>query len=95
MVAGNLSPSAVSLSKGQNLKATALIPELMERIVNKTGIMEKQPGKMTEPELRAWKADSFQRARQYLFSIGQPLVYYQKDGTPVAEYKDGRIEKLK
>jgi hypothetical protein len=67
----------------------------MEQMVNKTGIMEKQPGKMTESELKEWKADSFLRAKQYLFSIGQPLVYYQKDGTPVAEHEDGRIERLK
>lgn len=64
-------------------------------MVNKTGLMGKQPGVMTELELVEWKADSFERAKQYLFSIGQPLVYYQKDGTPVAEYKDGRIERLK
>ncbi|MCF2488293.1 hypothetical protein [Dyadobacter sp. CY347] len=56
--------------------------------------MVKRPAKMDATELREWKKKSYERAREYLFSIGQPLVYYKKDGTPVAEYPDGRIENL-
>nr|WP_295934188.1 hypothetical protein [uncultured Dyadobacter sp.] len=64
----------------------------MDRIVNKSGIMKKRPSVMTANELMEWKREAFERAKAYLFSIGQPLVYFQKDGTAVAEYADGRIE---
>ncbi|WP_221394034.1 hypothetical protein [Dyadobacter sp. NIV53] len=66
----------------------------MEEIIIRKGIMVKSPGKMTALELKDWKHKSYQRAKDYLFSIGQPLVYYLQDGTPVAEYFDGRIERL-
>ena len=66
----------------------------MNDVACKTGIMVKRPAKMDASELSEWKEKSFERARDYLFSIGQPLVYYKKDGSPVAEYSDGRIENL-
>lgn len=66
----------------------------MNDITYKKGLMVKRPGIMTASELKEWKQKSYERAREYLFSIGQPLVYYQQDGTPVAEYKDGRIETI-
>lgn len=53
--------------------------------------MQKRPGKMNMDELRQWKKDSYERAKTYLFSIGQPLVYYTADGKAVAEYEDGTI----
>lgn len=67
----------------------------MEDIITKVGIMTKYPDDMDASELKEWKIESYERAKKYLFSIGQPLVYYQKDGTPVAEYEDGRIEPLR
>lgn len=60
-------------------------------VVTKTGLMQKRPGKMNMDELRQWKKDSYERARAYLFSIGQPLVYYNSDGQAVAEYEDGTV----
>ena len=60
----------------------------------KVGIMVKHPHSMTAFEYKEWKQQAFERAKAYLFSIGQPLVYYQNDGTPVAEYEDGRIEAI-
>ena len=57
----------------------------------KSGLMQKRPGKMNMEELRQWKKDSYERAKAYLFSIGQPLVYYTADGKAVAEYADGTI----
>ena len=57
--------------------------------------MVKHPDDMNTYELEEWKKKSFERAKAYLFSIGQPLVYYLSDGTPVAEYEDGRIEPVK
>lgn len=60
-------------------------------VVSKTGLMEKRPAKMNVDELRQWKKDSYERAKAYLFSIGQPLVYYNADGRAVAEYEDGTV----
>ncbi|AYD48781.1 hypothetical protein [Arachidicoccus soli] len=56
------------------------------------GMMTKNPIRMTPEELEAWKKERDIYVRQYLFSIGQPLVY-RKDGKIIAEYADGRIEK--
>lgn len=61
-------------------------------MVTKTGLMQKRPAKMSMDELRQWKKDSFERAKAYLFSIGQPLVYYNADGKAVAEYEDGTVK---
>lgn len=59
----------------------------------KKGVMKKKPFDMTDEERAAWEKESSERARAYLFSIGQPLVY-EKDGNMVAEYADGRIENI-
>jgi hypothetical protein len=49
---------------------------------------------MTRTEKKDWTARCEREAREYLFSIGQPLVYRRADGQMVAEYKDGVIEVL-
>ena len=63
------------------------IPE--EELVQK-GKMTKSPFDMTFEEEREWQIQKQLEARDYLFSIGQPLVY-EKDGIMIAEYADGRI----
>ncbi|MGF1637980.1 MAG: hypothetical protein ACFCUU_12965 [Cyclobacteriaceae bacterium] len=55
--------------------------------------MKKQPWKMSPEEKKVWKENMNQEIRSHLFSIGQPLVYY-KDSQMVAEYSDGRIERI-
>jgi hypothetical protein len=62
----------------------------LEEMVRK-GSMIKSPFKMTPEELIVWQQELKVKAREYLFSIGQPLVY-RKDGRMIAEYADGRIE---
>lgn len=64
---------------------------MKNEVVSKTGLMKKRPSKMNGDELRQWKRDSYERAKTYLFSIGQPLVYYNADGKAVAEYEDGTV----
>ena len=59
----------------------------------KKGRMKKFPLLMNPTELEAWEKQEAAYVRNYLFSIGQPLVY-EKDGTMVAEYADGRIKTL-
>jgi hypothetical protein len=49
---------------------------------------------MTRTEKKDWTARCEREAREYLFSIGQPLVHRRADGQMVAEYKDGVIEVL-
>lgn len=66
---------------------------IKEETLIKKGIMKKNPFDMTEEEKKVWKSEASERARTYLFSIGQPLVY-EKNGQLVAEYSDGRIKKL-
>jgi predicted AAA+ superfamily ATPase len=61
----------------------------------KTGKMTKDPRSMSDEERREWERRCAENARNYLFSIGQPLVYKQKDGRTVAEYKDGRIQVIR
>jgi hypothetical protein len=57
------------------------------------GIMKKDPFDMTDQERKVWQKEAADRARIYLFSIGQPLVY-EKDGQMIAEYADGSIKKI-
>lgn len=64
---------------------------MKDDVVSKTGLMEKRPAKMSMDELRQWEKDSYERAKVYLFSIGQPLVCYNADGKAVAEYEDGTV----
>jgi hypothetical protein len=59
----------------------------------KKGRMKKSPLLMNPGELKAWKEQEAAYVRNYLFSIGQPLVY-KKDGVMVVEYADGRIKTL-
>lgn len=55
------------------------------------GRMVKDPQTMTPAEHAEWQLDCAQHVRDYLFSIGQPLVYRRQDGHTVAEHKDGRV----
>lgn len=57
----------------------------------KKGKMTKDPFDMTLQELEVWKEEVKNQTREYLFSIGQPLVY-EKDGQIVVEYADGTIK---
>lgn len=66
--------------------------EVREEIKYKVGTMTKAPHDMNEKELAGWERECAKSARDYLFSIGQPLVYIREDGHTVAEFKDGRIE---
>jgi len=59
----------------------------------KKGRMVKSPSKMQPKELEEWEEKEKAYVRNYLFSIGQPLVY-QKNGKMLAEYADGRIVNL-
>lgn len=61
-----------------------------ETIQYKRGRMTKDPDQMSYAERMAWQERCAQNAREYLFSIGQPLVYKRADGHTVAEYSDGR-----
>ena len=60
----------------------------------RTGKLVKPTNQMSPPELKNWEEQSKKNIKDYLFSINQPLVYYL-EGVPVAEYEDGRIEKLR
>lgn len=66
--------------------------EVKEEIKYKVGTMTKDPFYMNEEELAEWEQECADDAREYLFSIGQPLVYRREDGRFVAEFEDGRIE---
>jgi hypothetical protein len=59
----------------------------------KKGRMKKCPLLMQPAELKIWEEQETAYVRNYLFSIDQPLVY-KKDGIMVAEYADGRIQKI-
>lgn len=45
---------------------------------------------MTIEELKVWERAMQKEAEEYLFSIGQPLVY-RKDGHMIAEHADGTV----
>jgi hypothetical protein len=55
------------------------------------GVMVKDPRDMTDSELAAWVKKCAASAREYLFSINQPLVYVRADGHTIAEYKNGSV----
>jgi hypothetical protein len=63
---------------------------MTDEIEYQKGTMVKDPRDMTNSERAEWQRQCAENARDYLFSIGQPLVYKQPDGHVVAEYKDGR-----
>ena len=56
--------------------------------------MTKSPFDMTFEEEKEWRIQKQAEARDFLFSIGQPLVY-EKDGVMIAEYADGRITRIR
>jgi hypothetical protein len=60
----------------------------------RTGTMTKPTSQMSPSELKKWEEEGNKEIRKYLFSINQPLVYYRGEEI-VAEYKDGRIEKVR
>lgn len=45
---------------------------------------------MSLEEVKAWERDMQKEAVDYLFSIGQPLVY-EKDGQMVAQHANGAV----
>ena len=59
----------------------------------KKGRMKKSPLLMSDGEKKAWELQMSLGIRDYLFSIGQPLVY-KKEGKMIAEYSDGQIKNL-
>ncbi|WP_221391177.1 hypothetical protein [Dyadobacter sp. NIV53] len=63
-----------------------------EDIKYQVGKMVKDPRSMTDKERKVWEIKCAENARDYLFSIGQPLVYKRYDGHTVAEYKNGSIQ---
>ena len=65
----------------------------IREIKYRTGTMTKPTSQMSPTELKKWEEEGNRKIREYLFSINQPLVYYRGEEI-VAEYKDGRIEKL-
>lgn len=67
---------------------------MVSDVAYKTGTMRKEPCEMTDAERIIWQQQCAEDARDYLFSIGQPLVYRNRDGQLVAEYANGRIETL-
>jgi hypothetical protein len=67
---------------------------MVKEIKYRTGRMVKPTSQMSPTELKIWEEDGNKEIRKYLFSINQPLVYYRGEEI-VAEYKDGRIEKVR
>jgi hypothetical protein len=67
---------------------------ITKEIRYRTGTMTKPTSQMSSSELKKWEEEGNKEIRKYLFSINQPLVYYRGEEI-VAEYKDGRIEKVR
>jgi hypothetical protein len=67
---------------------------MVKEIKYRTGTMTKPTSLMSPTEYKDWEEDGKKEIRKYLFSINQPLVYYRGEEI-VAEYKDGRIEKVR
>jgi hypothetical protein len=65
-----------------------------DKIKYRTGTMVKSVWNMTDAEYKIWNENSKNEVKKYLFSIGQPLVYFI-DNKAVAEYSDGSIEYIK
>lgn len=49
---------------------------------------------MSIEEIKAWERAMQKEAEEYLFSIGQPLVY-EKDGRMIAHHADGSISQIR
>lgn len=64
----------------------------LEEMIRK-GTMTKSPFEMMPEERKIRQTEIQTEAREYLFSIGQPLVY-EKDGRMTAAYANGRIKEL-
>lgn len=67
---------------------------IADQIKYRKGSMGKSVFEMSESEFHIWQENNKKNARKYLFSIGQPLVYF-KNNKPVAEFEDGRIDIIK
>jgi len=67
---------------------------MKEEIQFKVGRRTTDPRSMTVDERSKWQQQLAVNARDYLFSIGQPLVY-KRDGHIVAEDKNGRLEVIR
>jgi hypothetical protein len=65
-----------------------------EKINYRIGEMEKSPWNMSDSEFEVWKEECKIKTRDYLFSIGQPLVHIV-DNKTIIENPDGTIEYLK
>jgi hypothetical protein len=61
--------------------------------MTRRGGMVKSPLDMTPEEYADWKIQVQVRAREYLFSIGQPYVTW-RDGAYVAEFADGHVQRI-
>jgi hypothetical protein len=66
----------------------------ISEIATYQGQLNKSIAQMTLKEQKEHYKFAEIRAREYLFSIGQPLVH-QKDGHVVAEYSNGKIVIIK
>ncbi len=62
-----------------------------DTIKYRVGTMVKDPRSMTKQERADWQKQLLEKAKAYLFSINQPLVYIREDGHTVAEYKNGTV----
>ncbi|SDF76706.1 hypothetical protein SAMN04487996_112139 [Dyadobacter soli] len=60
----------------------------------KIGRRTNDPRSITPEERSKWQKQLAVNARDYLFSIGQPLVY-KRDGHIIAEHKDGRLQVIR
>lgn len=61
--------------------------------MTRRGKMVKRPEDMTPEEYANWKIQVQIDVREYLFSIGQPYVTV-KNGNTVAEFADGRVQRV-
>lgn len=64
--------------------------DMNDDIKFKIGERVSDPRSMSKSDRVQWKKTVAENARDYLFSIGQPLVY-KRNGHIVAEHKDGRV----
>ena len=56
----------------------------------KRGKLPANFDEMSLDEVKAWERAMQKEAEEYLFSIGQPLVY-EKDGQMIAQHGDGSL----
>lgn len=68
--------------------------KMKEDIQFKIGRRTNDPRLLTPEERSQWQEQIAVNARDYLFSIGQPLVY-KRDGHIVVEHKDGRLQVIR